>query len=637
MTGHLCYRLKYRYHFTFDFGKSILHSKLGIRNVQTQLINQPLFTMLNYKNFMLALLCLGASSAMAQQRKAPIHKPAPVVSKMDWWRKARFGMFIHWGVYAVPAGVYHGQDVPGLGEWIMQDAKIPVAEYKSYAKDFNPTKYNPEAWVQMAKAAGVKYIVITAKHHDGFALFDSKYSDWNVVKATPYGKDLLKPLAEACRKYGMKLGFYYSQANDWGNKGGAAAFGKWDKAQDGSMDDYIAKVAVPQVREILTNYGDVAELWWDVPTDMTPERAKQFLPAIALQPNIIYNNRLGGDIAGDIETPEQYIPPTGIAGRDWETCMTVNNTWGFKTKDNDWKSAEDLIHNLIDASSKGGNYLLNVGPKADGEIPQPIVERFAAIGKWMNVNNEAIYGTSASPFKKLAWGRCTRVDDVRGTTLYLHVFNWPKDGKLVVTSLQGTQGMKASLLATKQPLKTDTSAEGVVISVPAKALDPIATVIKLYVPGKLKIIPTVIRPNKEGTYVLLADDADVHNPPNNMAMAVEEHDGIFNVGYWTNPLSFVSWTFDIPAKGTYTLTALVGTPDKDVPLEFVLRRAGYTVEMESVTATAYKTGDYQRYAPVPVPNYQIPEPGKYTLIVRPANPADWSPVNLRNVKLELQK
>jgi len=279
-----------------------------------------------------AATLLAGTTVSAQTAASPKSDPASVKkaaehdAKMAWWRDARFGMFIHWGVYSVPAGRYEGKEIPGLGEWIMHDAKIPRATYQQFAGQFNPVQYDPDAWVRLAKEAGVKYIVITSKHHDGFALFDSKASDWNVVKATPYGKDLLKPLADACRKYGMKLGFYYSQANDWNNPGGAAAGGHWDSTQNGSMDEYIRKVAVPQVKEILTQYGDIAEIWWDVPTGMTKARADQFLPLLALQPGIVSNNRLGEGFKGDIETPEQYIPATGIPGRDWETCMTMNET-----------------------------------------------------------------------------------------------------------------------------------------------------------------------------------------------------------------------------------------------------------------------------------------------------------------------
>jgi len=274
-------------------------------------------------------------------------------ARMGWWREARFGMFVHWGVYAVPAGIYGSQQTTGTGEWIMHRAKIPVATYREYAKGFNPVKYDPDAWVQLAKEAGMKYLVITSKHHDGFALFDSRATEWDVAAATPYGRDLLKPLAAACRKHGIKLGFYYSQAQDWTHPGGAAAGGHWDEAQDGSMDDYIRDIAVPQVKEILTNYGPIAILWWDTPVDMNPERAEMLLPLLEMQPGIIHNNRLGGGYEGDLSTPEQHIPDTGIPGRDWEVCMTMNGTWGFRSWDHDWKSTQVLIRNLVDIASKG--------------------------------------------------------------------------------------------------------------------------------------------------------------------------------------------------------------------------------------------------------------------------------------------
>jgi len=292
-------------------------------------------------------------------------------SKMAWWKDAKFGMFIHWGVYSVPAGVYNGKEVPGIGEWIMNTAKIPMADYQKFAQQFNPVKYDPEAWVRMAKNAGVKYIIITAKHHDGFAMFDSKVTDWDITSATPYGKDVLKPLIAACHEQGIRIGLYYSQAQDWNHPGGAASGGHWDKGQDGDMDAYLDKVAVPQVREILHNYGDIDILWWDTPQNMTPARAEKFISVIKQYPNLITNNRLGGGENGDTETPEQFVPPTGFPGRNWETCMTMNDTWGYKSNDQNWKSTTVLIRNLVDAVSKGGNFLLNVGPTSLGEIPQP--------------------------------------------------------------------------------------------------------------------------------------------------------------------------------------------------------------------------------------------------------------------------
>lgn len=424
--------------------------------------------------------------------------------KMKWWREARFGMFIHWGDYAVLAGNYKGYQVGHGGEWIMNRAKIPVAEYQQYAKQFNPTKYNADAWVKMAKDAGMKYIVITAKHHDGFALFKTNASKWNMVDATPYGKDLLKPLAEACRKYGIKLGFYYSQAQDWNNPGGAVArkvategwpnpdsakidaytqehSGHWDPAQTtATMADYIDKVAVPQVKELLTNYGDVAVVWWDTPTGMTDEFAKKLQDQLALQPNVITNDRLKRpNFAGDYKTPEQKIPkPEELDGRDWETCMTMNGTWGYKSYDNKWKSTETLVRNLIDIASKGGNYLLNVGPTAEGEFPQGSIDGLKGIGNWMKVNSEAIYATKASPFGILPWGRCTKKEQNGKTILYFSVFEWPKDGKLTIPGLKNNI-TSAKLLADGTSLKSSVTEAGTVIDVPAAPLDKIATVIKI--------------------------------------------------------------------------------------------------------------------------------------------------------------
>lgn len=424
--------------------------------------------------------------------------------RMAWWREARFGMFIHWGVYAVPAGYYKGQPINRIGEWIMNRGKIPVAEYQQFAKDFNPVKYDADAWVQLAKQAGMKYIVITAKHHDGFALFKTNASKWNMVDATPYGKDLLKPLAEACRKYGIKLGFYYSQAQDWNNPGGAAARrpasegwanpdsaridaytaaneGHWDPAQTSKpMSQYIDEIAVPQVKELLTNYGPVAVLWWDTPTGMTDEFAEKLNAQLALQPAIISNDRLKRpNFPGDYKTPEQRIPKLEeLDGNDWETCMTMNGTWGYKSNDHNWKSTETLVRNLIDIASKGGNYLLNIGPKADGAFPDESIERLKQIGAWMKVNGESIYDTKASPLKPLTWGRCTRKEQNGNTILYLSVFDWPTDGKLVVPGIEKPV-VSATLLTNGKKLKTSSVADGLQLAVPEKAPDPIATVIKL--------------------------------------------------------------------------------------------------------------------------------------------------------------
>jgi alpha-L-fucosidase len=425
-------------------------------------------------------------------------------TRMTWWREAKFGMFIHWGVYSVPAGFYHGESVnttyylghpvPCAGEWIMCVGKIPMAEYQTYAKEFNPVEFDANAWVKLAKAAGQKYIVITAKHHDGFAMFDTQASPWGITHATPFGRDPLQELAAACKKEGIQLGFYYSQAQDW-NNGGSAMTGKWDPAQRHDMDDYIDKIAVPQVKELLTHYGQFpAVIWWDTPVDMNQARAQKLYDEVEqLRPGIIMNNRLGGGFNGDTETPEQSIPTTGFPGRDWETCMTMNDTWGFRRDDQNFKSTATLIRNLCDIASKGGNYLLNVGPTSEGLIPAPEVERLTAIGAWLKINGDAIYGTTASPFAQLPWGRCTKKIAKNGktTTLYLHVFNWPSNGRLIVPGLSNPV-KSARLLATGQKLKFIRTGDDVAVQIPAIAPDAISSTIVLKITGT----PQVVTPAK---------------------------------------------------------------------------------------------------------------------------------------------
>lgn len=567
------------------------------------------------------LLALNSLSVMAQENPDPYANETKEQrdARMKWWREAKFGMFIHWGVYSVPAGIYKGKKIPGIGEWIMHNAKIPVAEYREFAKQFNPVKYNPDEWVKLAKDAGMKYIVITSKHHDGFALFDSKVTDWDVVDATPYKKDLLKPLAEACQRHGIKLGFYYSQAQDWNHPGGAAAGGHWDPAQDGSMDEYIDKIAVPQVREILSNYGPIAILWWDTPINMNAERAKKLIALLRLQPGIIHNNRLGGGFHGDTETPEQYIPPTGFPGRDWEVCMTMNDTWGYKSYDNNWKSTKTLIRNLVDIASKGGNYLLNVGPTSEGLIPEPSVERLKEIGKWMKVNGEAIYATTASPFKKLAWGRCTKKIQGDQTILYLHVFDWPQDGSLLVPGLKN-KALSAKLLATGETLAFKNTDEGVTITVPKTAPDEISSTVVLTIAGAPDVEQTVmIKQDKNGAVKFAAYDANIHGKN----LKYESGHGHDNLGFWIDPSDYADWQFEITTPGKFNVTAQVASTGS-ANLEI-------SVAGKTLTVKFPNTGDYTKFQKIEIGQVELPV-GKHTLTVKPVKEG-WQPVNLRSIDI----
>jgi alpha-L-fucosidase len=436
-----------------------------------------------------------------QDSESPSQKDA----RMAWWRQARFGMFIHWGLYSIPAGTWDGKQVPSIGEWIMNNASIPVADYKSLAAQFNPTGFSAHDIVALAKSAGMKYIVITAKHHDGFAMFDSKANTFNIVAATPFHRDPLRELADEARKQGIKLGFYYSQDQDWTAPGASAILRgnhdpvthHWDKAQDGDFDTYLHTKAIPQIKELLSNYGDFpAVLWFDTPTaNMTPARAAEIVALLNQHPNLIWNNRLGGGYKGDTETPEQYIPPQGFPGRDWESCMTINDTWGYKSYDTNFKSTETLLRNLIDIASKGGNYLLNIGPDSHGIVPQPEVDRLLAMGKWLAINGEAIYGTQPTLFGAEA-GAFSKTEkdskgnpkfipawDWRSTTvpnkIFIEIFKWPS-GAFHLDKLP-RKVTYAYLLAdpAHTPLKFTQTAGSLDVQLPANPLDPIATVLVL--------------------------------------------------------------------------------------------------------------------------------------------------------------
>jgi alpha-L-fucosidase len=408
--------------------------------------------------------------------------PPARAARMKWFHDARFGIFIHWGVYSVPA----------RGEWYMNNAKVPEATYRAFARDFTAAKYDPQAWAQLFADAGARYMVITAKHHDGFTMYDSKFSDWNVVKASAAGRDLLQPLADAVRAKGIKFGLYYSQSQDWNNLGGGTGNKPpWDDAQkQGTFDDYITKIAVPQVRELLEKYHP-SYIFWDTEYNMTPERARPFFDLMCEYPDLISNNRLGGGFLGDTATPEQRIA-TDPLGRQFEVCMTINGSWGYNATDVRWKSANQLIHNLSDIASKGGNYLLNIGPTSEGIIPQPEVDRLLAMGRWLKINGDAIYATEAGPFAKSPdWGRATQKFKPDGSaTLYVHVWNWPVDGKILLPGVK-QPALSGKLLANGAAVSSQLSPDGLVLTLPGAAPDPDISVAALEFSSPVQVVETV--------------------------------------------------------------------------------------------------------------------------------------------------
>lgn len=380
---------------------------------------------------------------------------------LKWFQDARFGMFIHWGIYAIPA----------RGEWIKQRESIPEDHYQTFFETFNPYKYDPKIWAKAAKQAGMKYAVLTSKHHDGFCLFDSKYTDYKATN-TPAGRDLIREYVDAFRAEGLKVGFYYSLL-DWHHPDYPIVGDSIHPYRDNpayqkhkaNLPRY-ARYVRNQVEELLTNYGKIDIIWFDFSYgDMRGEawKATDLVKLVRkLQPGILIDNRLGGHIraakpevyAGDFDSPEQLIPPEGVtneAGQPipWEACITLNDHWGYHAQDSNWKSPETVVRALVECVSKGGNLLLNVGPTAKGEIPQPCLEILAQVGEWTAANGDSVYGCGNAGREKPEWGRWT----AKAGKLYAHIL----DRGIGPVNLRGLEGKvtRARLVRDGSEVKLD--------------------------------------------------------------------------------------------------------------------------------------------------------------------------------------
>lgn len=445
-----------------------------------------------------AALSLAGACASVQDSVSPAPPPrseAPDDARMAWWREARFGLFVHWGLYAIPAGEWG--DRKTHGEWIRTTAKIPLERYDALREQWNPTKFDADAWARAARDAGMEYMVVTTKHHDGFCLFDSRETDWDVM-STPWKRDAMKEIAAANARAGIVTGWYHS-IMDWHHPDYLPRRDWEDRPTEGADFDRFERYLRAQVTELLTNYGRVGVMWFDGEWEQNwnHERGRRLYELCrSLQPDVIVNNRVDvgrsgmagltvrGDFVGDFGTPEQEVPPTGLPGVDWESCMTMNGQWGYNAADKDFKSTRVLVRTLIDIASKGGNFLLNVGPTATGEFPPECLERLQQIGAWMRVNGRAIHGTRASPLNTPAWGRVTMKEEGARTHLYLHVFDWPADGRLVLDGI-GNDVSEAHLLAdASRPLVARRDDRSIVLEVPPRAPDADASVVEVVVRGR---------------------------------------------------------------------------------------------------------------------------------------------------------
>jgi alpha-L-fucosidase len=552
--------------------------------------------------------------------------PAQFEARTGWWREARFGMFIHWGIYAVPADSTDLEGKKRIGEWYLSNKHMQIKDYEKFAAEFDPVQFDAARWVRTANSAGMKYIVITTKHHDGFCMFDAKLTDYCVTKATPWKHDPMKDLAEECRKQGIKLCFYHS-IMDWHHPDYLPRR-SWDtRPADGANLDRYIEYMKGELRELLTHYGPVGILWWDGGWEHNAEElhSREVNTLVrSLQPNILINDR--NNLPEDYATPEQNIPPSALpGGRLWETCMTINDTWGYAKNDTNWKSAEDLIRKLIDIAGKGGNFLLNVGPTAEGVFPDAINERLAQIGAWMKVNGECIYGTTKSPFRKLPFdGRCT----AKGNTLYLEVFHWLHEG-LTLRDLETPVVSARALDGGENLMVAVTMAGGVrvlTISQPKKT-NSTATVIELKMSGAPKVAPSnlALAAQADGTFVLGAGDAEIHGRTAAYDwQGVEKEDYI---GSWTDPKDYLTWMVNAPNAGRYRVEVSYASPTQE-GIRFTVGLEGGT----GVSGTTQRTRTARDFRTDTLGDINL-RSGRQTLAARIVSLAAAPGVNLHEVRL----
>ena len=584
---------------------------------------------------------LAAAVPRAQAEPAPVLETwaADRDARMAWWREARFGMFVHFGLYSAAGGTWDGKVYPQhYAEWIQHWAAVPCAEYARRMKPlFQPAPGFADAWAELAKDAGMRYAVMTSKHHDGFTLFNSRvpYSLDNPVTGgtniSPAGRDVAREFADAMRARGLRPGFYYSLL-DWQHPDAyemaLPAYPKPTHARD--QASYRAYVRA-HVNELLTGYGELATIWFDY-SDETRQGEAWGASALltdmrAKQPRILVNNRLYFGLEnkhGDYGTPEKYVPPTGLPGMDWEVNHTLNESYGFSSHDAHWKDTPTVVRLLCDVVSKGGNLLLNIGPDARGRVPAEAESALRGVGAWMRVNGEAIHGTSASPFTRLPWGRATR----KGRTLYLMVFDWPEGGALRVP-VQGRVRSVALLGASdaKPSAAPDAASGGLVLALPPRAPDAACSVVRVEFEDGPEALPFVVTPAADGSITLLPHDATLSGPSLRVEQVGAVEDVRYNLGYWLDASAFASWPIAAPRAASYRVVAEIACQDASAGARCTLACGGARLEFEVAG-----TGGWQQYRKVELGTLEL-SAGRGELVLRASTKPGEAVLNLRSLAL----